>query len=196
MEEHILFSKLQQGDAGAFEWLYRKYHPKVYAFCKGILHDKDKAKDLAQECFVALWEYRARINAPEAVTSYLFHTMKNLCLKQLRRDALHDNFSHLETMALSELELSYYTPERNILEDIYFEELHARYMEALDKLPKQCQTIFKMNRNEGLRSDEIAGILHLSVRTVENQLYRGLKQIKKGLVDYLPLLLFVGNVLK
>ena len=29
MEEHILFSKIQQGDAGAFEWLYKKYHPFV-----------------------------------------------------------------------------------------------------------------------------------------------------------------------
>lgn len=196
MEEQILFSKLQQGDAGAFEWLYKKYHPKVYAFCKGILRDKDKAKDLAQECFVALWEYRTRISAPEAVVAYLFRTMKNLCAKQLRRDALHDNFSNLEMMALAELELSYYTPERNILDDIYFEELNARYMEALDKLPKQCQTIFRMNRNEGLRSEEIAGILNLSVRTVENQLYRGLKQIKKRLGDCLPLLLLIGNALK
>ena len=39
MEEHILFSKIQQGDAGAFEWLYKKYHPRMYVFCYGLLHD-------------------------------------------------------------------------------------------------------------------------------------------------------------
>ena len=55
-----------------------------------------------------------------------------------------------------------------------------------------------MNRNEGMRSEEIAIALNLSVRTVENQLYRGLKQIKKSMQDYLPvlLLLLVKNFLK
>ena len=96
------------------------------------------------------------------------------------------------------LELSYYTPECNILNDLYFKDLSEKYQEALDKLPRQCQNIFRMNRNEGMRSEEIAIALNLSVRTVENQLYRGLKQIKKSMRDYLPvlLLLLVKNFLK
>ena len=49
MEEHILFSKIQQGDAASFEWLYKKYHPRMYVFCYGLLHDSDKAKDIVQE---------------------------------------------------------------------------------------------------------------------------------------------------
>lgn len=68
----------------------------------------------------------------------------------------------------------------------------------LEKLPKQCQTIFRMNRNQGMRSDEIASVLKLSVRTVENQLYRGLKLIRQSLDDYLTILilLFVDNLFK
>ncbi len=99
-------------------------------------------------------------------------------------------------MTLRELELASYTAEHNILNDLYFKDLNKRYLEALDKLPKQCQTIFRMNRNQGMRSDEIAGVLNLSVRTVENQLYRGLKLIKKSLGDYLPvlILLFVKDL--
>ena len=152
MEEHILFSKIQQGDAGAFEWLYKKYHPRMYVFCYGLLHDSDKAKDIAQECFVAFWEYRT----------------------------------------------ASYADEHNILNDLYFEELNNKYLDALEKLPKQCQTIFRMNRNQGMRSDEIASVLKLSVRTVENQLYRGLKLIRQSLDDYLTILilLFVDNLFK
>ena len=86
------------------------------------------------------------------------------------------------------MELSHYTPESNILNDLYIKDLGDKYQEALDKLPKQCQNIFRMNRNEGMRSEEIAVALNLSVRTVENQLYRGLKQIKKSMRDYLPML--------
>lgn len=198
MEEHILFSKIQQGDAASFEWLYKKYHPRMYVFCYGLLHDSDKAKDIGQECFIAFWEHRTHIDAPEAISAYLFRIMKNLCVKQIRRDTILNNFSKIETMTLRELELASYTAEHNILNDLYFKDLNKRYLEALDKLPKQCQTIFRMNRNQGMRSDEIAGVLNLSVRTVENQLYRGLKLIKKSLGDYLPvlILLFVKDLFK
>ena len=103
---------------------------------------------------------------PEAISAYLFRIMKNLCVKQIRRDTILNNFSKIETMTLRELELASYTAEHNILNDLYFKDLNKRYLEALDKLPKQCQTIFRMNRNQGMRSDEIAGVLNLSVRTV------------------------------
>lgn len=198
MEERILFSKIQQGDTASFEWLYKKYHPKMYMFCKGILHDEDKTKDLVQECFIAFWEHRTQINAPETISVYLFRIMKHLCLKQIRRDSLLNNFSNINEVALRELELSYYTPECNVLNDLYFKDLNEQYQEALDKLPKQCQNIFRMNRNEGMRSEEIAAALNLSVRTVENQLYKGLKQIKKSMQGYLPLLtiLLIKNFLK
>ena len=163
-----------------------------------IVEDEDVAKDLVQECFIAFWEHRTQINAPEAISVYLFRIMKHLCLKQIRRDSLLNNFSNMNEVALRELELSHYTPECNILNDLYFKDLSEKYQEALDKLPRQCQNIFRMNRNEGMRSEEIAIALNLSVRTVENQLYRGLKQIKKSMQDYLPvlLLLLVKNFLK
>lgn len=197
MEEQLFYTKIQQGDVGAFEQLYKKYHPKAYAFCKGILHDPDKAKDVVQEGFAVFWEHRADIVSIEAMSAYLFRIMRNGCLRQLRRDALQNNFSNIDSVTLGELELRYHTEEQNILNDLYFKDLSERYQEALDKLPKQCRTIFRMNRNHGMRSEEIAGVLNLSVRTVENQLYRGLKMIKKSLKDYLPLevLCLLGSLL-
>ena len=187
MEEQLFYTKIQQGDVAAFEQLYKKYHPKAFAFCKSILRDSDKAKDVVQESFAAFWEHRTDIVATEAISAYLFRILRNGCLRQLRRDALLNNFLNIDSVTLSELELRYHTEEQNILNDIYFRDLSERYQEALDRLPKQCRTIFRMNRNYGMRSEEIAGALNLSVRTVENQLYRGLKMIKKSLRDYLPL---------
>ena len=51
----------------------------------------------------------------------------------------------MNEVALRELELSHYTPECNILNDLYFKDLSEKYQEALDKLPRQCQNIFRMN---------------------------------------------------
>lgn len=190
MEESIFYTKIREGDITAFEWLYKQYHPKAYAFCKSILNDADKAKDVVQDSFTIFWEHRTQITANEAVHAYLFRIIKNACLKQLRRDAIQNNFSNIDLVTLKEVELEHYTEEQNILNDIYFNELNAHYREALDRLPKQCRTIFYMNRNHGMRSEEIAGALNLSIRTVENQLYRGLKLMKKSLQDYLPFCLW------
>ena len=73
MEERILFSKIQQGDTASFEWLYKKYHPKMYMFCKGILHDEDKTKDLVQECFIAFWEHRTQCSGSNKCLSISHH---------------------------------------------------------------------------------------------------------------------------
>ena len=48
MEEQVFYVKIQQGDVAAFEQLYKKYHPKAFAFCKSILRDPDKAKEMEE----------------------------------------------------------------------------------------------------------------------------------------------------
>lgn len=174
----------------AFESLYKKYHPKMYVYCKSLLKDPDLAKDAVQEAFVIFWDNRKKLLVEGAVSGYLFRITRHLCLREIRKEAIKNNFSDLSNVRLLEIEANYYTPEKNILDKIYFEELNQKYKEALKKLPKQCQVIFEMSKDRGMNNAEIAGLLHLSVRTVENQLYRGLKQLKKSLLKYSFLGLF------
>lgn len=112
MEAHAIYSDIKQGNLASFEWFYKKYHPRAYVFCKKILGDEDEAKDVTQESFILFWEYRNRIESPETLCSYLFQILKTQCLKQIRRNALQNNFSNLTDTKLKELELSYYTKER------------------------------------------------------------------------------------
>ena len=53
------------------------------------------------------------------------------------------------------------------------------------QLPDQCKSIFKLSRINGLKNQEIADKLDISVRTVETQIYRALKILKSRLKDYL-----------
>lgn len=191
MEDKEIYRKLKKGDMQALECLYRKYHPKMYVYCKNLLNDMDLAKDVVQEAFVIFWENREKLRVEEAVSGYLFRITRHLCLKQIRQEAVKNNFSDLSNVRLLEIEANYYTPEKNILDPIYFDELNRKYDEALKRLPKQCQVIFEMSKDRGMNNAEIADLLHLSVRTVENQLYRGLKKLKKSLLKYSFLWLFI-----
>jgi len=58
----------------------------------------------------------------------------------------------------------------------------------VEKLPEKCRLVFMMSRYQGMKNQEIAAELGISVRTVEAQIYNALKVIKEELKDYLPLI--------
>ena len=51
----------------------------------------------------------------------------------------------------------------------------------IEELPEKCRQIFKMAYFEEKRNAEIAEILNISIRTVEHQLYLGLKTLRSRL---------------
>jgi RNA polymerase sigma-70 factor (ECF subfamily) len=65
------------------------------------------------------------------------------------------------------------------LEEIIFEELNQQIELAIQALPRQCRTIFQMSRNDNLRYKEIAAILGISIKTVDTQMGRALKYLRK-----------------
>jgi RNA polymerase sigma-70 factor (ECF subfamily) len=72
-----------------------------------------------------------------------------------------------------------------------FSELERRLQTAINELPEHCRTIFQMSRFEELRYLDIAQRLGISVKTVENQMGKALKQLRVKLIDYLPLILLI-----
>ncbi|MBK6947649.1 MAG: sigma-70 family RNA polymerase sigma factor [Haliscomenobacter sp.] len=57
--------------------------------------------------------------------------------------------------------------------------------QAVDNLPPRCRMVFVLSRFEELSNAEIAGKLGISVKTVENQMTKALKQLKETLGPYL-----------
>lgn len=76
--------------------------------------------------------------------------------------------------------------EDNLENEINSVELQFKIFEIIEELPSKCKMIFKMNRFEGIKNDDIAASLNLSKRTVETQISKALKILRKRLADYLP----------
>jgi RNA polymerase sigma-70 factor (ECF subfamily) len=72
---------------------------------------------------------------------------------------------------------------------VHFAEFQRFANQEIDALPGIQGEIFKMSRLEGLNNEEIARKLDISKRTVEHQIYRALKKLKKNLVTYYHLIL-------
>lgn len=184
----ILFKKVLEKDPLALKEMFLRFQPRMFSFAFRFGQDETAAKDIVQDTFLSFWEHCDGISAPMAVPSYLFKTLKSYCLKHVRLNALRTRFENLDLLMLKEMELAHFNDARNILNDLYFEELNGSFSEAVSKLPPRSREIFTMSRNEGLSHKDIAQKLNISVRTVENEIYRSLKSLKLALRDYAVLL--------
>ena len=188
--EKKIIKRFKEGDAEAFDVIYRNYSKKLFHFALGLLKDKDIAEDLVQEVFVSLWEKRNQVNPKLNFENYIFTIAYNSIRKFFRNQST-------ETKVIDLLVKD--SPE--IIESIYGTVIYNEMLEHANKiietLPQKRKTVYKLSRQEGMKTKEIADRLNISTRTVENHLAKALKYLRKELSEIsLPLLLFFHLFLK
>jgi RNA polymerase sigma-70 factor (ECF subfamily) len=77
------------------------------------------------------------------------------------------------------------TESYNFFDDVEDSQLEQKIYSAIDDLPPQCRKIFKLSRFEGLKYQEIADHLGLSVKTIEVQMGKALKVLREKLRAYI-----------
>ena len=168
-----------------FESLYKELQPRLYAYCRKFIDDPETAKDLVQDAFVKLWENELFPTIHTSIASYLYKTVHNNCLLYLRDLQIRQRFEDYAALKLKEAELDFYSPDQGVYSSIFLKDIEDIVAKCIEKLPPQSQRIFKMSRWDNLPYAEIAANLGISVRTVENQIYRALTLLKTALHDYL-----------
>jgi len=148
----------------------------VYA--SKIVTSTDIAREIVQDFFVKLYEKRNTISIDVSIKSYLYRAVYNSCINYINQKNIQDR--HLKNIVLER------NDEENLENEINSVELQYRIYEVIEGLPAKCRRIFKMNRIEGLKNDEIAILLNLSKRTVETQISKALKILRRKLSDYIP----------
>lgn len=181
LPEEKMIALLREGDRSAFKSIFDTFYLQLYFHCRKYIPDPEEAKDLLQNVFLRLWERREEIKIEVSLKAYLFRSVQNECLNFIR--SLHPNVS------LSDIDSECTVPDIGVPsapdEDAEGQEIEKTIDSIIDTLPEQCRKIFIMSRMKGMRNKEIAEYLSVSVRTVDTQIYRALKIMKKGLKDFL-----------
>ncbi len=153
--------------------IYRAFYGKVFTFVLSLVKSKANAQDITQNIFMKLWKNRKKLEHIKSMDDYLFILSKNACMDYFRKASRKKEVSTdvFDEFLLSRIVSS---PEKRIdaLSDI--EELRH----VIDSLPSKRRDIFIMSRFDGLSNDEIASILGVSKKTVENQISLATKKIK------------------
>ena len=166
----------------AFEALFMKHHRELIAVSYNIVRDRDAAKDVVQEVFVKLWKNKDSLQFGEQIKHYLFKATAHTSLNHLR--------SRRKFYRLEDFEQVKDLAAQSGTETTSFKELELRSRQAIDRLPPQCKTIFVLSRQEGLKYQEIADTLGLSIKTVENQMGIALEKLRADLKPFLSLEFF------
>jgi len=175
-----LFKEIQHGNKLAFDQLFNFYHPKLVAFAKQYTKQQESAEEITSELFVKIWLKRNTLSSVLNPEVYLYVAIKNACLNVMRSDKKRATFfTENEENTHSELISS---ENNTLLED---KELRKLLDLTVSTLPEQRRMIFKLIKEDGLKSAAVAQILGISKRTVENQLYKAIKTLAEALSAYL-----------
>jgi RNA polymerase sigma-70 factor (family 1) len=175
---NLLF-QISQGDQKSFSALFQLYYKRLLSFAFQYVRTTEVAEEIVSDVFVRLWNMRADITKIENPEAFLFVSVKNGSLNYLEK------FSLYQVCQLPDQERSELVNTDNPLKDLEWKELLFKMDEAIATLPGECQRIFRLSREEGFKTKEVASILDLSPRTVETQLYRAIKKIDSILSHYL-----------
>lgn len=178
-DESQLIERVKQGDSQAYQTLFEKYQPMLFRAVYYRTNDEMLARDTVQDTFLKVWIYRDRLKPHLAFYAYLLKLSKNLVLDHYKREEVRTRYR-------DHVRLLEERPNRSPGEDLEKKALETRIEEVVNTvLPEKCRAVFILSRVEGLSNQEIADIMKVSKKTVENQLYRALKILRKKCAAYL-----------
>ncbi|MFC1565049.1 RNA polymerase sigma factor [candidate division KSB1 bacterium] len=169
--------KIRKSDSKVFENLVDKYFESLYKFAWRYVRDRHTAENIAQDVFINTWANRKKLDPSLNIKSYLYQAAKNLSLNYLRAEK--NNSLCLDNVSIKE-----YSP-KNPEEEYLEKDRSSLISSAIENLPEKCRIVFIMKKYDELSYTEIAEILNISAKTVENQVGRAFKILRKSLSEIL-----------
>ncbi len=177
-----LCRRLKHSDREAFESIFRHFREDLLRYVSSIVADDHVAHDLVQDVFVALWGLRETLIPSKSLRAYLFRMARNRAYRHLRDERTHAR-KHAEIRS----ETASDAP--GIETDHDAEVLTKKLHQWIEALPNRQREALTLSRFHNLSHQEIAAVMEISPRTVNNHIVRALEQLKFCLQAYEPSLL-------
>lgn len=170
--ELALFQLIKQGDEEAFRLLFLRYYRLLSRYTTCILKNEAEAQELVADVFVVLWEKRVSLQIGQSVRQYLYAMCRHKAFRQAKSGKNKPAIPLTADLAdrwIDEHEPSA-QPGLSTAERLY---------EFIDRLPGKRRLMLRMNKLEGLSYQEIALQLGVSEKTVKNQVFRAMQQLRQ-----------------
>ncbi|MCC7402282.1 MAG: RNA polymerase sigma-70 factor [Chitinophagaceae bacterium] len=158
-------------DVQAYKELFLHFQPSLVQFAFSITRSRESAEEIVSDVFIRIWEKRHSLDKVENLKFYLFTAVKNRALNKMQEQKRITSLS-IDDAPVT-LKSFYHDPEQQLISAEMIKQLNH----IINQLPPRCKLIFKLIKEDELTYKEAAELLHLSVKTIENQMTLALKKI-------------------
>ena len=136
-----------------FDDFFHRYYQLLCYFAFTYLNNKENAEDIVQSVFTSLWTTNTTFTDEEHAKLFLYKSIKNACINELKRESLKQNV--LNNILQQETEID----DEETAMAIIRTEIYEKILRAINDLPPKCGKIFRLAYIESLKNEEIAKIL-------------------------------------
>jgi RNA polymerase sigma-70 factor (family 1) len=162
-------------DETAYRQLYYLFYKPLLHFTGSFVSSREVSEEIVSDVFIKIWQNRKHVDEIRNLKIYLYVSAKNNTLRYLQSQ------QKLLPIGLDELEVELQNNSQDPEEMMITAEMMIKLERAIDSLPPRCKMVYKMIREDRLRYKEIAQILDISIKTIDNQLAIALRKIAEAI---------------
>ncbi|WP_170251867.1 RNA polymerase sigma factor [Aquimarina intermedia] len=176
--QESLIKGLKDGNKRSYQLLFENHYADLCDYLYKLSSNASLAEDLVQNIFLRLWEQRTSIHIKTSLQAYLFKSCYNEYMTYLRTQKKQtDLVTSLKHEAVCELFADSQTEIK--------EEKIVQLETAIETLPSTCKKVFKLSKLEQKKHKEIAELLGISTKTVENHITKAFRYLKTSFGSFL-----------
>jgi len=175
-------ARIREADEPAFEAVFHAYSAGLYRFVYGCVGSAAIAEELVQDLFFKLWTERAGGLGEQPLRAYLYTVARSRSLDYLRHERVVAKVSGEVANAGVVLAMGRLVVPAD--ERLRAEEANAALERVIKELPERARQAFTLYWRHELRYAEVAAVMGISVKTVENHLATALKILRRRLASF------------
>lgn len=179
----VAYLQLADGNESAFREIFHHFYPRLEAYVLKVTRDPQVTEEIVQDVLLTVWLKHEEFHEIREPESWIFKVATNRTYDYLKKLARQRK---LMSTLLSRVPV----PEMDTENRVQLRESTSLLHSAVRQLPEQQQLVYRLNRENGLRTDEIAKQLAISQSTVKNHLVRALRSVRQFMLEAARVFLF------
>ena len=173
-----LMLRYQEGDAGAFEILYKRHKDGLYRYLLRLSGHPSSAEELFQDIWMNLIRAHKRYSVQAKFTTYLYHMAHNRLVDHYRKQGKGIPVSY-EDCVEEGFEPASNDPSSDPESATSRAQQHDCLMDSIRQLPEAQREAFLLREETGLSIEEIASITGVSGETAKSRLRYAVKKLRE-----------------
>lgn len=157
----------------AFSELFSRHSPRIYAYCKRFIGNREEAQDVFQDTFIRFHQSASKDRIMTNVPAFILKIARNLCVNSKKREKAAVSY---EDYMVVDFDSESHSDKSELLDLI---------KDALEVLPDEYKEPFILREYHGLSYNEIAEITGQQLSNVKIRIHRAKQKIKEILAPYM-----------